>query len=349
MKDKLQWGVLGTGQIAADLALSLQQSKRCRIVNAAGSSADKARAFAARWGLPRAAASIDELLADPAVDIVYVASPHPSHEAHALACLAAGKPVLCEKPFTMDAAGAARVVAAARTRGLFVMEAFMYRCHPLVRALVERLQSGAIGRIVHVRADFGFRKAREPAGRLYNRALGGGAILDVGCYPASFARLVAGVAAGQPFAEPTRVEASALYGPTDVDEQASALLTFASGVTASLNTAIHHAIGRGAIVCGEDGQIAIPDPWAPEGHRHGRKTSFTIHRDGRAPEIVAFDTPLDSYALEAELVADMLPATEATWPAMTPADTLGNMALLDAWQAAARRASVPSASTSART
>lgn len=212
----------------------------------------------------------------------------------------------------------------------------MYRCHPLVRALVARLADGAIGRILHVRAEFGFRKARDAAGRLYNPALGGGAILDVGCYPASFARLIAGVAAGRPFAEPTSLAATAQFGPTGVDEQASALLTFESGVTATLGTGIHHATGRSAAIFGEEGQIAIPDPWAPESHRHGRKTSFTIHRDGREPEVVAFETELDSYALEAELVADTLPAREAPWPAMTLDDTLGNMKLLDAWQAAAR-------------
>jgi predicted dehydrogenase len=336
MREKLQWGIVGTGQIAADLAISLEKSARCRIVNACGSAPEKARAFADRWRLPRAAASLDELLADPAVDIVYVSTPHPLHEAHALAAIAAGKPVLCEKPFTMDAAGAARVVAAARARGVFLMEAFMYRCHPLVRALVERLQAGVIGPILHVRAEFGFRKKREPAGRLFNLALGGGAILDVGCYPASFARLVAGVAAGRPFAEPTRVQATARFGPTGADEVASALLTFDSGMTASIGTAIHHATGRSAAIFGEEGSIVLPDPWAPESHRHGRKTSFTIQRDGREPELVAFETELDSYALEAELVADTLPALEATWPAMTLDDTLGNMRLLDLWQEAAR-------------
>ena len=137
MKEQVHFGIVGAGQIAADLALSLEASTRARIVNVSGSSPEKARAFAARWGVPRAAASVDELCGDPGVDVVYVATPHPAHEAHALAAIAAGKAVLCEKPFTMDAAGAARVVAAARARGVFVMEAFMYRCHPLVRALVD--------------------------------------------------------------------------------------------------------------------------------------------------------------------------------------------------------------------
>jgi len=336
MKRELAWGVIGTGAIAGDLALSLQTSSRCRVVSVVGSSPDKARAFAAKWAVPRAAATVAELVADPAVEAVYVATPHPAHEAHALAAIAAGKPVLCEKPLTMDAAGAARVVEAARARGVLLMEAFMYRCHPLVRELARRLADGAVGRIVHVRADFGFRKPRDPAGRLYNLAKGGGAILDVGCYPASFARLVAGIAAGRPFAEPTRLEAAGFFGPTGVDELATALLTFESGVTAALATAIQHPLGRSAMVFGEAGHVVVPDPWAPESHRHGRKTSFTLHRDGREPEVVAFDTELDSYALEAELFADALPATEAPWPAMTPADSLGNMKLLDAWRAALR-------------
>jgi predicted dehydrogenase len=339
MKDKLSWGIIGTGAIAGDLALSLRKSSRCRIASVAGSSPEKARAFAAKWEVPAAAASLDELLADSSVDAVYVATPHPSHEAHALACIAAGKPVLVEKPFTMNAAAAIRVLATARARRVFVMEAFMYRCHPLVRALVTRLGDGVIGRVLHVRADFGFRKAREPGGRLYNLALGGGAILDVGCYPASFARLVAGVAEGRRFAEPVRVQATGLRGPTGADEQASALLTFASGVTATISTAIHHALGRSALIFGEEGHIVVPDPWAPESHRHGTRTGFTIHREGREPENVVFDTERDSYALEAELVADALPATEAPWPAMTWDDTLGNMQLLDAWAAALPAAS----------
>src|SRR5438477_3394429 len=104
MKEKLQFGVVGTGAISGDLALSLQKSTRCRIVNVVGSSPAKAQAFAERWRVPRAAASLDELLADREVDVVYIGTPHPVHEAQSLACIAAGKAVLCEKPFTMDAA-----------------------------------------------------------------------------------------------------------------------------------------------------------------------------------------------------------------------------------------------------
>jgi predicted dehydrogenase len=332
MHEVLNWGVIGTGGIASDFAEALRHSTRCRLINASGSSAAKTRAFADRWRLPAAARSLEELLADDHVQAVYVATPHPSHEAHAIACLEAGKHVLCEKPLTLDAAGSERVVAAARRSRRFLMEAFMYRCHPLMRELVTRLQQGVIGEIRHVRADFGFRVPREPQGRLFDLALGGGGILDVGGYPVSFARLVAGIVEGQPFAEPVALEAVGHRGPTGVDELATAILRFASGFTAEVTCAVHHEVGRLAVVFGELGRIVLPDPWIPGGDRQGRDTSFWIHRHGSEPERVDVHTETATYAIEAELVAATLPAVEAPWPAMTWADTLANMRVLDTWR-----------------
>src|SRR5215471_6760916 len=229
MRDKLLWGIVGTGGIACDFTEALRASSRCRVVNVVGSSPEKGSAFASRWGLPAASRSLDEMLADRQVEAVYVATPHPLHEAQAMACIEAGKHVLCEKPLTVDAAGTERVIAAARARGVFLMEAFMYRCHPLLRELLPRLREGVIGPIAHLRADFGFRVPRDPAGRLFDVALGGGGILDVGGYPVSFARLIGGLVAGVPFDEPIQIEAAGALGPTGADEVASALLTFASG------------------------------------------------------------------------------------------------------------------------
>src|SRR5262245_8338303 len=139
MRSQLQWGVIGTGGIAVDFVQALASSRRCRVVDVVGSSAEKSRAFAERWSLPRSSCTLEELVAQPAVDAVYVASPHPLHEAHALAAIRAGKAVLCEKPLTVDAQGTERLIGAAREQRVFLMEAFMYRCHPLLRALLERL------------------------------------------------------------------------------------------------------------------------------------------------------------------------------------------------------------------
>jgi predicted dehydrogenase len=338
MKNELRWGVIGTGGIASDFTESLRLSERCRVVNVTGTSPAKARAFAERFELPAHAGDLDALLADPAVEAVYVATPHPSHEAQALAAIAAGKHVLCEKPITVDAAGAARVIEAARARGVFLMEAFMYRCHPLLRTLLSRLKEGAIGQLRHVRADFGFRVPRDPKGRLFDPALGGGGILDVGGYPVSLARLLAGLVEGRPFAEPVKVQSVGVIGPTGADEVATTLLTFRSGMTAQCTSAVHHAVGTTTLLFGEEGQILLPDPWIPGGNRHALETGFTILRDGQAPESVVIRADKATYAIEAELVADTLPGVEAAWPAMSWADTLGNMRVLDAWRAALRTA-----------
>jgi predicted dehydrogenase len=336
MSEPLNFGIIGTGGIAGDFAQALSRSKTCRVVNAVGSSPEKGAKFAKEFKLPASSGSLDQFLADKNVQAVYVATPHPAHEAQAIACIEAKKHVLCEKPMTMDLAGAERVVAAAKKQGVFLMEAFMYRCHPLMKELIARLKSGVIGDIRHVRADFSFRVPRDPKGRLFDVKLGGGGILDVGGYPVSFARLVAGLVAGKPFAEPTKIQAVGYRGPTGADEIASALLSFESGFSANVSCAVHHEGGRLTQVFGEKGRIEIDDPWIPGGDRQSRETGFSIHLDGKAPEVVPIRTDIATYAIEAELVAATLPALEGPWPAMSWADTLGNMRVLDAWQAAVR-------------
>ena len=337
MKSELRWGIIGTGGIASDFATALRGSSRFRIVDVAGSTPEKARAFAERWGIASHAPTLQHLLANDAVEAVYVATPHPAHEEQALACIAAGKHVLCEKPMTVDTASSERVIEAARRAGVFLMEAYMYRCHPLMRELTKRLGDGAIGTLRHVRADFGFRTTGPRAGRLFDPALGGGSILDVGGYPVSFARLVAGLVVGAPFAEPVQVLGSVSLGPTGVDELASAGLVFASGFTAEVTSAIRHDVGTSAVVFGDTGKIVVPNPWLPRGNRHGIESEFTVLRDGRAPEEIVIRTRESIYAIEAAAVADALPRTEPDWPAMSWADTLGNMRVLNQWLSAARR------------
>ncbi|MES1204361.1 MAG: Gfo/Idh/MocA family oxidoreductase [Pseudomonadota bacterium] len=334
MMHKLSWGVISTGGIATDFAQALEKSQRCHVVNVTGRSPERSRAFADRWKIPRTAPSVDALRADKAVDAVYIATPHPFHEEAALAAIAAGKPVLCEKPLALDAVATARVVEAARKKGVFLMEGYMYRCHPLMRQLIDRLKEGIIGPIRHVRADFAFRVPRDPEGRLFAKALGGGGILDVGGYVVSFSRLIAGLVEGVPFAEPVKVAASGVIGPTGADEMTTALLTFKSGFTAAATSAVFHDAGTTTVVFGEKGKIVLPNPWIPSSQRQSLQTSYTVFRDGRDPETVNITTDKATYAIEAELVADTLPGTEAAWPAMSWADTLGNMRVLDAWRTA---------------
>jgi len=212
------------------------------------------------------------------------------------------------------------------------MEAFMYRCHPLIPALIARVKAGEIGEIRHLRADFGFRAQRDPKGRLFDLELGGGGILDVGGYPVSFARLIAGVIVDKPFAEPTRLHAVGFKGPTGADEITTAVLSFESGLSAALTCAVHHRVGTEVVLYGEVGQIVIPDPWIPKGSRQGLESSFVVKREGQSDETVSVSTDRATYAIQAELLASSLPALEAPWPAMGWQDSLGNMRVLDAWR-----------------
>jgi predicted dehydrogenase len=331
---KTTFGVIGTGGIAADFCEALAGSTKCEVASVVGSSSEKGAAFARRFGLARAASNLGELLADTEVDVVYIATPHPLHEAQALACIEMGKHVLCEKPLTLNAASAERVLEAARQRGVFVLEGYMYRCHPLLGALLERVERGDIGQLRHIKADFGFRAPRDPAGRLFDLKLGGGGILDVGGYCMSFARLLAGVVTGKPFAEPTKLESVGFKGPTGADEITTAIVGFASGLSATLTCAVHHQVGTEAVLFGELGQIVLPDPWIPQGKRQALETSFCVRRAGQPDETVSVRTTLPTYALQAELVAASLQNLEAPWPAMSWADSLGNLRALDRWRLA---------------
>src|SRR5262249_27456634 len=156
---------------------------------------------------------------------------------------------------------------AARLADVFLMEAYMYRCHPLLRELTKRLADGVVGTLRHVRADFGFRATSSRSGRLFDPALGGGSILDVGRYPVSFARLVASLVEGAPFADPAQVFGSMSLGPTGVDELASATLVFSSGMTAEVTSAIRHDVGTAVVVYGDAGKVVLPNPWLPRGNR----------------------------------------------------------------------------------
>lgn len=332
----LRWGILSTGRIAGVFARALAVSRHGQLVAVGSRSAAEATRFAAEHGLPPSAAhpTYDALLADPAVEAVYIATPHPQHVEWTERAAAAGKHVLCEKPAALDLAGTTRMVAAARAADVLFMEAFMYRCHPQTARVVELVRSGAIGRLRHATLAFGFRAPYSATGRLWSRALGGGGILDVGCYPMSFARLLAGAAAGlDQAAEPVAITGTAdLHPETGVDAVAGATVRFADGFVAQLTAAIGVATDNTARLFGERGRIEIDHPWILD--RRGGPETIRLWREGAtAPEMIT-TTAGDLYALEADAFAETLRAGRRAVPAMTPEDTLGNLAALDAWRAA---------------
>ena len=330
---KLRWGILGTGHIAGVLAGGVAASQSSVLAAVGSRTPASAERFAREFGASRAHGSYEALLADRDVAAVYIATPHPDHAAWAIRAAQAGKHILCEKPLTLNRAGADQVAAAARAAGVLLMEAFMYRCHPQTAKVVELVAGGAIGRVGLVQATFSFNTDFNRANRWWNRQLGGGGILDVGCYPVSLARLLAGVAEGKPFADPVSVAgAGQLHPETGVDVYAAATLKFASGIVAQVACGVGLQQDNSVRVYGSDGWLHVPEPWKP-GCADGR-SRFTVHRRGAAgpEEIVVTAPPL--YAVEVDAFAAALAAGKSDVPAMTVADTLGNMAVLDQWRAA---------------
>ncbi len=330
----LRWGLLGTGMIAHKFAQALQATAAGRLVAVGSRGRESAERFAAECGGVRAHGGYAELLADPEVEAVYVATPHPAHAEWAIAAARAGKHVLCEKPLTLNRDDSEQVVAAARTAGVTLMEAFMYRCHPQTAKLAELVRDGAIGRLGLVQAAFGFHCDYIPGHRLFANALGGGGILDVGGYPVSMARLLAGAAAGAAFADPVAVTGGARLHPDEgTDLHAAATLRFAGGVLAQVACGVSLELENVVRVFGSEGWILVREPWFAAGEKG--MTRIELHRRGRAPEAIEVAADRGLYVYEAEAFAAAVRAGRREVPAMGWADTLGNMATLDAWRAAA--------------
>jgi predicted dehydrogenase len=330
---RLRWGILATGHIAGIFARGVAASQSGRLVAIGSRSRDSAERFAREFGVPRACGSYEALIGDPEVQAVYIATPHPLHARWTMRAAAAGKHVLCEKPLTLNHAEAARVIDGARTHGVLLMEAYMYRCHPQTARVVELVRSGVLGRVGLVQATFSFCRDFDPAARLWSKALGGGGILDVGGYPVSLARLVAGAMDGQPFTDPVSLTgAGYLHPQTGVDVLAAGTLKFANGLVAQVACGIGLQQDNSVRVYGNEGWLHVPVPWIPA--REGGTTILYLHRRGAAaPEEIAIAAP-PLYALEADAFAAALAAGRREVPQMTLADTLGNMTVLDQWRAA---------------
>ena len=332
MKSKLGWGILGTGSIAGIFANGVKKSQLGRLAAVGSRSKKSADAFADKWGVPNRYGSYEELLADTSVEAVYIAVLHPMHAEWSIKAAEAGKHILCEKPLTLNHADAMVVIEAARRHDVFLMEAFMYRCHPQTLKLVELIRKKVIGEVRVINACFSFRAGFDPESRVFNNALGGGGILDVGCYTTSMARLVAGVALGQDFAEPLEIKgAGCVGGESRVDEWAVAVMKFPGDIVAQIATGV--ALGQDNVVriFGTEGSILVPDPWIPS--REGGTTKIIVNRKGKKkPQEIAIQAP-PLYSIEADTVASSIAARQAPPPAMTWEDTLGNMKSLDAWRA----------------
>ncbi len=249
-----RWGIISTGRIAGDFAEALALSPNAELVAVGSRSTETAEAFGKRFSIPRRYASYEALADDPDVDAVYVATPHPFHMENSLLCLRAGKAVLCEKPFSINAIEAEAMIRTARSENLFLMEAMWTRYLPVMVKVRQLLADGAIGDVRMLQANFGFRTDLNPQGRLFDLHLGGGALLDVGVYTVSLASMVFG-------GPPTQIASMAHLGETGVDEQSALVLGYDQGQLAVLTCAVRTNTPHEAVILGNDGSIKINAPW----------------------------------------------------------------------------------------
>jgi predicted dehydrogenase len=310
---EIRWGVVGPGRIAENLVKDFAVVDGARVGAVASRSLDRAQAFASRHGIERAYGSYTEILADPDVDVLYIATPHPQHHAVALAAIRAGKALLVEKTFTATTAGAQEVVDLARESGVFVMEAMWTRFQPAIVAMRDLIADGAIGEVRSVQADLGVAKEYDPTDRMFDLALGGGALLDVGVYVVSFAQMLLGT--------PSRVVAAGSLFHSGADAEASLLLDYGDGRTATLMTSLRNALPGQARVFGTTGWIDV----LPRFHH---PTTIVLHRAGAEPETITRRPIGAGYAHELIEVDECLRAGRTESAVMPLADTLAVQSLL---------------------
>jgi predicted dehydrogenase len=318
MSAPVRWGILGTGWIAGQFVADLIGGGST--VTAVGSrSQASADAFAAEHGIPTAHASYEALAADPEVDVVYIATPHPMHAENALLVLGAGKHALIEKPFTLNQPEAREVVDLAAANGLVVLEAMWTRWLPHMVRLREIIAAGTIGDVRTVIADHNQKLPTDPAHRLNDPALGGGALLDLGIYPVSFAWDMLG--------EPSSVQAHAAFTATGVDRQTAILLGYPDGQQALLHCALDAAGPNAASVTGTLGRIELDRTfYAPTSFTVYDSESGVVERyEGAAPE----EGGLRGMQFQAQEVERLIAAGLTAGEVLPPEQSVAIMGTLD--------------------
>ena len=287
MPTSLRWGLLGTARINRSLIPAIRAGERSTLVAVASRDQARADAYAREWKIPRAFGSYEALVADPGIDAVYVPLPNHLHVEWTVAAARAGKHVLCEKPLALDAAGVDRIAEAARTHKVAIAEAFMYRHQAQTDRVLALVAEGAIGRLRFVRGSFSFPLTREGDVRL-TPEWGGGALWDVGCYPVTYAMLLAGGA-------PVTVSGRAEYGPTGVDLTFAGVLEFADGMLGAFDCGFASAFRTGMEIVGTDGVLHVDNPFKP-----GPRETLRLQREGHETSIA-----VDGGALYSGEIADI--------------------------------------------
>lgn len=248
-----RWGILGAGRIADKFCEALNFVNGSQVYAISSRDDANAQAFAGKHNATKFYTNYVDLATDPEIDIIYIATPHAFHYEHTMLCLQHGKHVLCEKPMSLNSKLSSEMMDFAAHQNLFLMEGLWTRFMPFTEKIISLIEDAAIGYIKHVQADFGFAAPFDATGRMFNKILGGGSVLDVGIYPIFLATLILG--------KPSTIKAFVTKTTTDVDETADMLLQYPNGATAHLLSTIGFNTPITASILGTKGRIDIHNPW----------------------------------------------------------------------------------------
>ena len=314
MSKSIRWGILSTGRIAHKFATGLDDLPDTELVAVGSRSIGTANTFANQFNIPRRHGSYDSLAQDPDVDVIYIATPHSSHQENALMCLEMGKAVLCEKPFTINVQQAEMVIQVAREKGLFLMEAMWTRFLPHILKVQQIINDGLIGQPQILQASVGDQKELDPSNRFFNPKLGGGSLIDVGIYAVTLAYLV--------FGPPAEIQSLANLSSTGVDQETVVTFRHNDGQLAYFSSSILHHMPRDATITGDNGSIYIhPDFWHP--------SQITLRVNGETEQFIEVDCPLNGYHYQVLEVNRCLKAGRSESSVMSLDTTLHAMNTLD--------------------
>lgn len=315
MAEKIRWGIVGTGNIAAKFATALNSMEDSSLEGIASRDNARARQFAQRFKIERSFGSYEELAQDPDIDVIYIAVPHAEHKNVAKLCIRNKKAVLCEKPFTINSKDTEELINMAKEHDVFLMEAMWTKLLPANLKVKQWIKEGRIGKVLYIKATFGFRSDYDPQGRLYNPYLGGGALLDVGIYPLSYTTFLLEKV-------PDSIISSATMSATGVDEQNIFIFKYNNGILADLSSAITAEMGDDAIIIGEKGIIRVSGFWKAE-------SAGLYDSSYRCLEEYNEPFKVNGYEHEAAEVNRCLREGLRTSPLNPLTDTLSNMRLMD--------------------
>jgi predicted dehydrogenase len=320
MSRKIKWGIVGAGYICNNFANGLKQVPDAEIVAVGSSPLDQANEFAGRWSIPKVYDSVAALVKDPEIDICYIGTPHSFHKEHAIQCLNAGKGVFNEKPFAINEKQAKEIVAVAREKKVFLMEAMWTQFFPAMIKARELVAQGVLGELRMMEADFGFCCTPEQKPRLYDPSLGGGALLDVGIYAVALGQLMTRT-------EPEKVVALCDFGKSGVDEQMGMILRYPGGALMTSHSAVKTNTNMEAWIYGTKGMLKICKPyWCP--------TKLVLSLEGKPDEEFSFAAPESGYSYEVVEVCKCLNEGKLEHPLITHELSLAVMRTMDRIRAA---------------